>query len=91
MNYSEHTGRSVGYGCNYVTLARYNNGARAGPPIPAGNVSGYYVVPRWSAPGYATLTHNQKYPSCSGFFNIQSAYGRGAGACNTSFSQRLCG
>ena len=50
-------GPNVGGGCNYAQLGAYNQGFRGiRPPVPLTAVSGYYVVPAYSAPGYDTLT-----------------------------------
>jgi hypothetical protein len=88
---SEYYNSSVnGLSCSYATLAHYNNGsAGMRPPVPATTVSGKYIVPTWSAPGYNTLMHND-VPSCSGYFNIQAAYGKDAGSCSTKYVTKLC-
>ena len=89
-----------GNSCDYTTLGNYNatsqgtmNQARAqaAPQVgPGGQQQGIYIVPNYGAPGYDTLTHGRKTPTCSGFFNITSAYGANANNCNTQFVQRLC-
>jgi len=80
-----------GAGCSYSTLSTYNNGSAGGmgsPPAPMGSVSGVYVVPAWGAPGYNTLTMSGQ--SCSGYGNINSAYGGGGGDCNQQYVKKLC-
>ena len=86
---SEYNNNAVGSsGCTYASLSNYNNGSRGmSPPVPATNTSGVYVVPVYDAPGYNTLMHGKNRPSCTGFFNIQDAYGN-----NTSqeYVKKLC-
>ena len=87
---SEYSGPSVkSSGCAYNTLGSYYNGNSNMAPVPASTISGVYVTPDYSAIGYDTLTHDQG-PSCNKYFNIQSAYGNGAGSCNTTYTTRLC-
>jgi len=79
-------------GCSYARLGAYNasfNGIR--PPIPMTTVSGYYVVPNYSAPGYDTLTHGSAEGCGIGYFQIGKAYGYGANNCTTTYSASLCG
>ena len=89
---SEYNNNAVGASaCAYATLSHYNNGSQGLSHIPQirGQVNGVYVVPNYSVPGYDALTHNAP-PSCSGFFNITSAYGQGANNCNTQYVKKLC-
>jgi len=88
---NEYNNTAVGSSsCAYAKLARYNNGSQGmSPPVPATTVSGVYVVPAYGAPGYNTLNHGAK-PSCSGYFNIQTAYGANASTCGTKYVQKLC-
>ena len=81
--------------CSYVNLQNYNSQAAGtlGKPAVSRNasaVSGYYVVPNYSAIGYNALTHGQQQPSCSGYFDITSAYGAGASQCDQQYSNRTC-
>jgi hypothetical protein len=87
--------------CNYTTLGHYNavnagtmehaRASQSGHSVgPGGTRQGVYVVPVWGAPGYDTLTHGFKAPTCSGHFNISQAYGGNAANCNTRFVERLC-
>jgi len=91
MQYTEYNNSAVSSGgCNYASLARYNaNKGVSGIPVPRTNVSGVYLVPTYGAPGYNTLTHNSA-PSCSGFFNINTAYGQNANNCNTQYVKSMC-
>jgi hypothetical protein len=57
---------------------------------PAGTV-GQYVVPGYPAIGYDALTHGNAGGGCNNYFNIEQAYGAGAGSCSTSYSARACG
>ena len=87
--YSEYNNSTSAYSaCNYATLSSYNMG-KSGVPVPKGNVSGVYVVPTYSAPGYNTLIHNAQ-PSCGGYFDIGDAYRSKSGSCNTQFVKKLC-
>jgi hypothetical protein len=96
-NYGSRTsGPNVGAGCNYAQLGAYNLGFRGiRPPVPLTSVSGYYVVPAYSAPGYDTLTHGPPGCGCDGgsggnYFNIGKAYGQNAGSCNTKYMGSIC-
>jgi len=88
---SEYNNSTVGgVGCSYASLSSYNNGNKGvRPAMQATNVSGKYVVPSYSAPGYNTLSHNVA-PTCSGYFSIQAAYGGNGGSCGTKYVQSLC-
>jgi hypothetical protein len=85
-----------GAGCNYAQLGSYNQGFRGiRPPVPLTSVSGYYVVPAYSAPGYDTLTHGPPEGGCcsgsgGNYFSIGKAYGSGAGSCNTKYMGSIC-
>ncbi len=85
-------GPSVGGGYNYAQLGAYNQGFRGiRPPVPLTSVSGYYVVPAYSAPGYDTLTHGSRGSGSGGnYFSIGKAYGQNAGACNTKYMGSIC-
>jgi len=62
---------------------RSNNGANP--------TAGAYVVPTYSAIGYDALTHGNAGGGCNNYFNIEQAYGAGAGSCSTSYAVRACG
>ena len=83
-----------GTSCDYVSLANYNSSSAGtlGNPtyMHATDVVGHYVVPNYSAIGYNALTHGGATPSCSGYFNIASAYGANAGNCNTQYMNSSC-
>ena len=57
----------------------------------AGIVPGQYIVPNYEAIGYDALTHGNAGGGCNNYFNIEQAYGSGAGSCSTSYSVRACG
>lgn len=95
MSYSsEYSGGSVSSGgCSYASLGHYNQGIGMGAmaPVPSGTPSmAVQVVPTFGSPSYNTLQHGQKYPSCSGYFSISSAYSSFPNNC-TRFTSRLCG
>jgi hypothetical protein len=77
-----------GPSCAYSTLATYNT--PSGIAVPRTQVSGRYIVPSFSPPGYSTLTGNSA-PGCTGYFNIMKAYGCGPdGSCNQQYVTSLC-
>lgn len=95
-NAFKYYGGDVG-GCNYNRLGNYIGGYRGiRPPVPMTTVSGYYVVPSYSAPGYDTLTHGRYRGldgGCNGggpYFQIGQAYGYGAENCSTNYMGSLC-
>lgn len=89
-------GPNVGAGCNYAQLGAYNLGFRGiRPPVPLTSVSGYYVVPAYSAPGYDTLTHGAAGCGCGSssggnYFTIGQAYGQNAGNCSQRYMGSIC-
>lgn len=90
-------GQDTNNGCSYAQLGNYTGGFRGiRPPVPTTSVSGYYVVPAYSAPGYDTLTHGQAGCGCGmgagggPYFSIGRAYGYGAGNCNTQYMGSIC-
>lgn len=76
--------------CNYNSLGCYLGANSTMPPVKAGQTSGVYLTPNYSAIGYNALTHGTP-PGCQQYFSITDAYGKGAGSCNTSYTRRLCG
>lgn len=76
-----------GPACAYAQLGRYNS--PSGIAVPRSVVTGKYIVPDFSAPGYDTLT-GRGNPSCTGYFNIQRAYGSADGACDQRYITSLC-
>lgn len=76
----------------YATLGNYTGGFKGGirPPVPTTSVTGYYIVPSYSAPGYQTLTHGPPSENGGPYFNIGKAYGYGAGNCNTQYMGSIC-
>ena len=60
----------------------------AGTAVPT---AGQYIVPGYAAIGYDALTHGNAGGGCNNYFNIEQAYGAGAGSCSTSYSARACG
>jgi len=82
-----------GSSCSYVSLSNYNSSSAGTLGSPAANpntVTGTYVVPNYAAIGYGALTHDASSPSCSGYFDIQTAYGANANACDTQYSSSKC-
>ena len=76
--------------CQYSTLNTYNRTSFLGnvPPVPPTTVTGFYVVP-----DYKSITYNSlvgAVPSCTGYRNIQSAYGEDAADCNQQYVRKSC-
>lgn len=94
-NYSEYTRPTVASGgCSYTTLDNYNQnyfgrGAVGAPNMAQLRSNEVVVVPSYGGPGYNTLMH-QKQPTCSGYYDISSAYPSYPNTCG-QFSARLCG
>jgi len=84
VNYS--SGSSA---CSYAPLGQYNGDYSMGVPFQGKVTNGSYVVPTWGGISYDALTN--KVPSCSGYFDVNSAYGSDAGNCQTTYRTSLCG
>lgn len=93
--YSEYSRPTVtSGGCSYATLDNYNQnyfgrGMVGAPTMSQTRSHEIYVVPSYGGPGYDKLMH-AKYPSCSGYYDVNSAYPNYPNACGR-FSSRLCG
>lgn len=75
----------------YSSMGMYATGGGIRPPMPTTNVSGYYIVPGYSAPGYDILTHGSGgRESNNGYFSIGRAYGNGASNCATTYMGSIC-
>lgn len=75
--------------CNYANLGAYTSEYSMQVP-PQGKVSsGAYIVPQWNPITYNSLTSPGN--SCSGYPNINNAYGKDAGRCQTTYRTSLCG
>lgn len=87
---SEYNNNAVnGSACSYATLGAYNNGSRGtSPPVPRGTVSGFYVVPNYTAAGYGTLQYGGG--GCGSYTNIDSAYRNNGNGCSTQFLKKSC-
>ena len=92
MSYSsEYSKPMVGSaGCAYQTAGCSGRSNPTMPPMKAGTTSGVYLTPDYQGIGYNALTHGVP-GGCQQYFNIQDAYGSGAGNCSTSYTSRLCG
>ena len=75
--------------CSYNTLRTYNGCSSTMPKLNPGQASGVYLTPNYSSIGYDALTHGGS-GGCGSYFDIKAAYGKGAGSCKTSYTQRLC-
>ena len=76
--------------CDYKTLNELGQKSTGSVPIQRTTVTGHYIVPDYKAPSYNTLMHGVRNPSCAGFFNIMSAYGKNAANCNQQYSLTKC-
>jgi|LakMenEpi03Aug12_release.lakeMendotaPanAssembly.Ray.scaffolds.fasta_scaffold3769248_1 hypothetical protein len=84
----EYNNSSVGSAsCNYAALSQYNGNYPVGVPF-QGKVASAMVVPAYGAIGYDALTNAT--PNCSGYFDINAAYGSDAGNCQTQYNVALC-
>jgi len=75
--------------CSYAPLGQYTGDYSMGVPFQGKVSSGLYIVPTWGAIGYDALTN--KVPNCSGYYDVNSAYGADAGNCQTTYRTSLCG
>ena len=86
---SEYTNSAVGCsGCAYNTSC--SSGSRTMTQLRPGTTSGVFITPDYGGIGYDALTHGVT-GGCQKYFNIQDAYGSGAGNCKTSYTSRACG
>ena len=76
---------------SYSHLGSYTTGCNKciKYPLPASTVSGYYVVPNYSTPGFSSLTHGVD-DNPTEYFQIGKAYGVGSNKCVTTYSASLC-
>ena len=76
--------------CQYSTLNTYNWTSFLGnvPPVPPTTVTGFYVVPDYKSITYDSLVG--AVPSCTGYRNIQTAYGANAADCNQQYVRKSC-
>lgn len=75
-------------GCGYPSLGCYNpQSAASGQALPP---TGKQIIPTYDAPGYNTLQHGAKNPSCGGHFSYMNAYSHAQG-CNQNYTTRVCG
>lgn len=75
--------------CSYAPLGQYTGDYSMGVPFQGKVSNGAYIVPVWGAIGYDALTN--KVPNCSGYFDVNAAYGANAGNCQTTYRTSLCG
>jgi len=75
--------------CSYAPLGNYNGGySMNGVPFQGRVSAGAYIVPNYGSVSYDMLTNQT--PNCSGYFDVQSAYGADAGNCQTDYSSSAC-
>lgn len=75
--------------CSYAPLGNYTADYSMGVPVQGKVVTGKYIVPVFEGISYNSLT--SEVPSCSGYADINQAYGKGAGNCQTTYRTSLCG
>ena len=78
-----------GPACGYAPLGCMLTSNSTMAPLRPGTTSGVYSTPNYRAIGYDALTYGGA--SCTSHPNIMNAYGAGAGSCNTTYTNRLCG
>lgn len=89
MSNTEYNNSSGGASCNYADLSNYTDGYSMNIAPQGKSISGHYIVPTWDPISYDSLTG--KVGSCSGYYNIDNAYGKNAGNCQTTYRSSLCG
>lgn len=90
MSYSgDYTNYTSGPSCAYSQLSTYNDGYSMQVAPQGKNISGKYIVPTWAPISYDSLTASA--PNCSGYNNIESAYGANAASCQTTYRTSVCG
>lgn len=88
--YVEDTGPTVrGSGCSYASLGSYNQAGRNMGVPHRSESQGVYIVPVFGSTSYSTLTHDSQ-GSCSGYFDIDGAYGGKGGSCSQRYAKKLC-
>jgi hypothetical protein len=91
MSYQgEYNNSSVqGGACSYTNLSYYNNGSQGVASAAAVSAaSKTLLVPTFGGvAGYNTVS--AKVPTCSGYANLYTAYGRNGG-CGDQYVSRLC-
>jgi hypothetical protein len=85
-NTYEYDGRIGGPACDYADLRKYNSNSVT-VPFQGKNVSGVMVVPSWGGMSYDSLGG---MGNCGGYGTIQSAYGKDAANCQTTYRTSLC-
>jgi hypothetical protein len=89
MSHEYNNKTAGGSACTYSNLASYNANYAMGVPPMGKPMSGKYVVPTYSPISYDALT-GKGPSSCSGYFTIEGAYGKGAGSCQQTYTTSLC-
>lgn len=90
FNSNDYTNYTAGgSACSYAALGNYNDGYSMSVPAQGKVTAGAYLVPTWNPISHDSLT--AKVPNCSGYYGIQSAYGKDAAQCQTTYRTSLCG
>jgi hypothetical protein len=77
-----------GSSCSYASLDSYNAGYSMSVSPTGKPTSGVYIVPTYSP---ITTDSLVGAGSCTGYPNINQAYGAGAAKCQTTYRSSLCG
>ena len=80
---------SGGPSCAYANFQSYSKNYSMSVPPQGKVVTGQYIVPQYTAIGYESLT--AVVPNCSGYSDINAAYGKDAASCQTNYRTSLCG
>ena len=88
MSNYDYTGNNNSASCAYAPLGQYNQGYAFGFTPKGKSTSGYYIVPVWDPINHYSLIY--PVPTCSGYPNIEAAYGKDAGQCQTTYRTTSC-
>jgi hypothetical protein len=89
MSSGDYNNSSGGAACSYASQGNYTADYSMSVPFQGKLSKGMYITPSWGSIGHADLTN--KVPTCSGYFDVNSAYGSNAGNCQTTYRTSLCG
>ena len=89
MSSGDYNNSSGGAACSYASQGNYTADYSMSVPFQGKLSKGMYITPSWGSIGHDDLTN--KVPTCSGYFDVNSAYGSNAGNCQTTYRTSLCG
>ena len=90
MPHDYYGSNSGGAPCQYASLGTYTSNYEGGTESQAKITMGKAIVPQWGAmSSYDSMAAST--PNCIGYDNIETAYGRAGGNCQTTYRSTLCG